>query len=112
MHPSRAKQVLLHRIDGGEAMKEYPGSTKSATDGTLIRSLFEIGQQRTQQWLAHHFEAIGKHGTVDIRRDYPDGGGGDSAMPRPRPRRLTRAFQPWLAGCSSACCSSLQMISG
>jgi NTE family protein len=93
----RAKQVLLHRIDGGEAMKEYPASTKSSTDAALIRNLFEIGQQRTRGWLAQHFEAIGQHGTVDIRRDYLDGGSIDTAPSRPQPRRLSHAFQPWLA---------------
>lgn len=97
LHPMRAKQVLLHRIDGGEAMKEYPASTKSSTDAALIRNLFEMGQQRTHHWLAHNFEAIGKHGTVDIRRDYLDGAQGELTVPRARPRRLRGAFQPWLA---------------
>jgi NTE family protein len=93
----RAKQVLLHRIDGGEAMKEYPASTKSSTDAALIRNLFEIGQQRTRRWLAQHFEAIGQHATVDIRRDYLDGGSTETAPSRARPRRLSHAFPPWLA---------------
>ena len=93
----RAKQVLLHRIDGGEAMKEYPASSKSSTDAAMIRNLFELGQQRANDWLAHHFEAIGERGTVDIRRDYLDGGRAAIAVAQPRPRRLGRAFQPWLA---------------
>jgi NTE family protein len=97
LHPDRAKQVLLHRIDGGEDMKVYPASTKSSTDAALIRNLFQIGQQRTHHWLAHNFEAIGHHGTVDIRHDYLDGAQGRIPQPSPRPRRLGRAFQPWLA---------------
>ncbi len=97
LHPDRAKQVLLHRIDGGDAMKVYPASTKSSTDAALIRNLFEIGQQRTHHWLAQHFEAIGKHATVDIRADYLDGAHGSVNATRPQPRRLSGAFQPWLA---------------
>ena len=93
----RAKQVLLHRIDGGEEMKLYPASSKSSTDAALIRNLFELGQQRTSHWLAHHFEAIGKHGTVDIRRDYLDGAVGQEMAAPPQPRRLGAGFQPWLA---------------
>ena len=93
----RAKQVLLHRIDGGDAMKEYPASTKSSTDAAMIRTLFEIGQERTRNWLAHHFEAVGERSTVDIRRDYLD----DTRMEAPAAqaggRRLNRPFQPWLA---------------
>jgi NTE family protein len=96
LQPDRAKQVLLHRIDGGEAMKEFPASTKSSTDAALIRSLFELGQERTRHWLAHHFEAIGHRGTVDIRRDYLDDTRMDglAAAPAGRPNRQ---FQPWLA---------------
>jgi NTE family protein len=93
----RAKQVLLHRIDGGEAMKEYPASSKGSTDATMIRNLFELGQQRANDWLARHFEAIGERGTVDIRRDYLDGGRAAIAVAQSQPRRLRRAFQPWLA---------------
>jgi NTE family protein len=97
LDPSRAKQVLMHRIDGGEAMHEYPASTKTSTDGKLIHNLFQIGQQRTHHWLAQHFEAIGRHATVDIRRDYLDGAQGRAAAPSPGPRRLKGSFQPWLA---------------
>jgi NTE family protein len=97
LDPSRAKQVLMHRIDGGEAMHEYPASTKTSTDGKLIHNLFQIGQQRTHHWLAQHVEAIGRHATVDIRRDYLDGAQGRAAAPSPGPRRLKGSFQPWLA---------------
>ena len=97
LQPHRAKHVLLHRIDGGEAMKQYLASTKSSTDATMIRNLFEMGQQRTRNWLAQHFEAIGKHGTVDIRHDYLDGDRIRIALASHQPRQSGRAFQPWLA---------------
>ena len=97
LHPGRAKEVQLHRVDGGDEMKAYPASTKSSTDAALISNLFELGQQRTHHWLAQHVEAIGKHATVDIRHDYLDSRfGGMQATPPPQ-RRLMRAFPPWLA---------------
>jgi NTE family protein len=64
----------------------------------MISQLFDAGQAAGQAWLAHHYEAIGKHGTVDIRRDYLD----DTRMevphpPRAAPRSVSRGFRPWLA---------------
>lgn len=69
---SRCKSVLLHRIDGGKAMLEYPASSKSSTDGPMIRQLFELGQTAAGHWLASHFEALGVRSTVNISRDYLD----------------------------------------
>lgn len=99
-----ARQVLMHRIDGGEAMKQYPASTKRSTDAAMIRSLFEIGRERTQHWLADHFEALGQRTTVDIRRDYLDDTSIDTSidtridtsLARPAGARTKRS-QPWLA---------------
>ena len=97
LQPGRAKQVLLHRIDGGEPMMEYPASTKTSTDGALIRNLFAIGQDRARDWLEQHFEAIGHRATVDIRHDYLDGTPTRPRIVRPAPGRVTGALQPWLA---------------
>lgn len=66
------KQVLLHRIDGGEALAAYPVSTKLSTDPTMIHALFELGQDTARQWLSRHFDALGARSTIDIRRDYLD----------------------------------------
>jgi NTE family protein len=64
----------------------------------MIQRLCEAGRGAAREWLAQHFEAIGQHGTVDIRRDYLD----DTRMelPHPRsaaPRSVGRGFRPWLA---------------
>lgn len=90
------RQVLMHRIDGGEAMKQYPASTKSSTDAAMIRSLFKIGREQAQRWLTEHFEALGQRATIDIRRDYLDDTGIHASMARPVAARPKR-FQPWLA---------------
>ena len=53
--------------------------------------------ERVADWLAQHHDALGRHGTVDIRRDYLD----DTRMEIPTgvtSRRLRPLFRPWLAG--------------
>lgn len=92
--PGRCKPVRLHRIDGGEAMRPYPASSKSSADATLIRELFAIGQDAARQWLARHYDALGHHGTVDVRRDYLD----DSRVEvRSAATGTAWRFRPWLA---------------
>ena len=89
------KTVLMHRIDGGEGIRAYPASSRSTTDAAMIRTLFGLGQQAAQQWLAQHYAALGRHGTVDIRQDYLD----DTRMtvPAAPTAQPARGFRPWLA---------------
>jgi NTE family protein len=88
----------MHRIAGGAALQALPGASRASADGAMIRQLCEAGRGAAREWLAQHFEAIGQHATVDIRRDYLD----DTRMelPHPRsaaPRSVGRGFRPWLA---------------
>ncbi|HWP13362.1 MAG TPA: patatin-like phospholipase family protein [Ramlibacter sp.] len=94
LRTGRCKHVLLHRIDGGADMANYPASSRNSTDAGMIGKLFELGQARGAMWLAHHFSALGQHGTVDIRRDYLDDTREEAVTaPTGRPR----GFRPWLA---------------
>ncbi len=68
----RYRPVLLHRIDGGEALEAYPSSSKSSADGVLIEQLHQLGRECAKRWLKKHFDAIGEKTTVDIARDYLD----------------------------------------
>ena len=72
LDPARYKNVLMHRIDGGEVLEEYHASTKSSTDGKLILALRDLGIQCTQQWLGKHYKSFGVADTVNIARDYLD----------------------------------------
>jgi NTE family protein len=92
LRPGRCKHVLLHRIDGGADMELYPASTRNAADAAMIAKLFELGRSSARRWLEHHFNALGHHGTVDIRRDYLDDTR-EEALPGAPPR----SFRPWLA---------------
>ncbi len=68
----RYRQVLLHRIDGGEALEAYPSSSKTSADGQLIDGLHKLGRECAKRWLKKHFDEIGVKTTVDIARDYLD----------------------------------------
>ena len=68
----RYRPVLLHRIDGGEALEAYPSSSKASADGALIDALQKLGRECAKRWLKKHFDQIGVKTTVDIARDYLD----------------------------------------
>jgi NTE family protein len=65
----------------------------------MISRLFRTGREAGSAWLQQHYDAIGRHATVDIRRDYLD----DTRLELPTPapsavRRLSELrFKPWLA---------------
>ena len=69
---SRYKDVLMHRIDGGEALEAYPASSKSQTDAQLIHQLRDLGQSCAKQWLQDQGHQLGVSCSVDIARDYLD----------------------------------------
>lgn len=94
---TRLKTVRLHRIDGGEALQAWPASTRATADADMIRELFEAGQKSAKGWLARHFDAIGEHGTVDLRRDYLDDTRETLPLRSDTPAERARGFRPWLA---------------
>lgn len=79
LDPTHYKDVLMHRIDGGEVLEGYAASTKSATDAKLIHSLRDLGKDCAAQWLRHRFSALGVTSSVNIGRDYLD----DLRVPAP-----------------------------
>lgn len=68
----RYKDVLMHRIDGGEALKKFSASTKSSTDSNLIYTLRDLGRLSAKAWLQEHYKSLGRQSSVDIARDYLD----------------------------------------
>jgi NTE family protein len=90
------RTVRMHRVDGGEAIRSYPSSSRSSTDAGMIDALFGMGRQAASRWLERHYEALGQHSTVDIRRDYLDDTQVvtiEEAAGEPPALR----FRPWLA---------------
>jgi NTE family protein len=72
LDPSRYKDVLMHRIDGGKVLENFAASTKSQTDAKLIHTLRDLGQACAKAWLAQQFASVGVASTVNIAADYLD----------------------------------------
>ena len=72
LDPLRYKDVLMHRIDGGEVLEAFHASTKSATDARLIHTLRDLGVTCARQWLARNFKQLGVASSLNIARDYLD----------------------------------------
>lgn len=72
LDPAHYKDVLMHRIDGGQDLEKFTAHTKSSTDKSLIHSLRDLGVVCGQEWLAKRFESLGVKSTVNIARDYLD----------------------------------------
>lgn len=72
LDPTRYKDVLMHRIDGGEILEGFHASTKSATDAKLIHTLRDLGKDCARQWLDQKFASLGVACSVNIARDYLD----------------------------------------
>ena len=72
LDPTHYKDVLMHRIDGGQALEKFTAASKSSTDKSLIHSLRDLGIACGKDWLAKRFDALGVKSTVNIARDYLD----------------------------------------
>ena len=66
------KDVLMHRIDGGEALEKFTAQSKSSTDKALIHSLRDLGRVCGKDWLVRRHASLGVTSTVNIARDYLD----------------------------------------
>jgi NTE family protein len=61
---------FVHRIDGGDALEQFPASSRLDASFALISALHDLGRKSAQQWLDQHYESIGKEGTLDLRIAY------------------------------------------
>ena len=86
LDPAHYKDVLLHRIDGGEVLEQLGAATKLSTDAPLIHALHDLGQSHARQWLAQHAGDLGVRSGINITRDYLD----DLRVPV-HPERRSRA---------------------
>ena len=72
LDPAQYKDVLMHRIDGGQALNNYSALTKSSTDASLIHALRDLGILCAKEWLSKRYKSLGIECTVNIARDYLD----------------------------------------
>jgi NTE family protein len=72
LDPTKYKEVFMHRIDGGEELEALGSSSKTNTQADFIRSLYELGVARGEQWLKKHYNELGIKSSINIARDYLD----------------------------------------
>ena len=72
LDPAHYKDVLMHRIDGGEALEKFNASTKASTDASLIYALRNLGMLCAKEWLLKRYHQLGIECSVNIARDYLD----------------------------------------
>jgi NTE family protein len=72
LDPAHYKDVLIHRIDGGEVLEQMGATTKVSTEANLIRSLHDLGQSHARKWLNEHRKDLGMCSSFNIARDYLD----------------------------------------
>jgi NTE family protein len=66
------KDILMHRIDGGELLEDYSAASKISTNSQMIHKLRDLGRDATKKWLKTHIDDIGNKATLNIARDYLD----------------------------------------
>ena len=72
LDPAQYKDVLMHRIDGGEALEKYSAASKASTGADLIYALRDLGKRCAKEWLAKRYKMLGVECSVNIARDYLD----------------------------------------
>jgi len=72
LDPTHYKNVLMHRIDGGETLEQFHAGTKASTDAKLIKTLHDLGRESALAWLERNHHSLGVVSTVNIASDYLD----------------------------------------
>lgn len=72
LDPTHYKNVLMHRVDGGQALAKFEASTKQSTEAGLIHALRDLGIQCGKQWLLDSHAALGLRDSINIAHDYLD----------------------------------------
>ena len=72
LDPAHYKDVLMHRIDGGEELEAFSASTKTSISARLIHSLRDLGRVNARAWLDQNYASLGVKCTVNIQHDYLD----------------------------------------
>jgi NTE family protein len=65
---SRLRHMLIHMIENEGAMKKLGVASKMNTDIDFLLYLKELGRDTVSGWLEQHFEALGRHSSIDIRK--------------------------------------------
>ncbi len=67
------RQIRLHRIDADEAFKDLSASSKVNAEWAFLEYLRDLGRSAAEDWLAEHYETVGKRATLDISGELAPG---------------------------------------
>jgi NTE family protein len=67
LNPGRYKRMLIHRIDSESELKPLDASSKLNAEWAFLEELHERGYRAADQWIAAHFDSIGRTSTLDLR---------------------------------------------
>jgi NTE family protein len=68
--PERYKRNFIHRVDGGAALLAFPASSKLDTTWDMLIRMRDIGRKAGKDWLAKHYDDVGRRDTLDLRLAY------------------------------------------
>jgi NTE family protein len=70
LDPERYRKMLIHLIDAQDALRPFNASSKLNANWTFLTTLFDIGRDAADRWLADHFHALGDRSSVDVESLY------------------------------------------
>ena len=66
----RYQRVLVHRIDGTDALEDYNAASKLDARWRVFQRLRDKGREAAQAWLAENYEKIGRDCSLDLQTAY------------------------------------------
>lgn len=67
LHPKDYKNVLVHRIEADEDIKQLGASSKLNAEWSFLEHLFGVGRRAADSWLETNFDRLGQESTLDLR---------------------------------------------
>ena len=67
LDPDRYKRVFMHVIDATDELAPLSASSKMNAEWDFFLHLQTIGRRTADQWLADHFDSLGKRSTFDLK---------------------------------------------
>jgi NTE family protein len=67
LHDRQHKAIRMHRIEAQERLNSFGTASKLQADWGFFTKLFEIGRESAQQFMARHFDDLGKRASLDLK---------------------------------------------
>jgi len=71
-HKDKLNYMLVHSLRADEAMREFDVMSKFDTDWGFLTYLRGKGYRVMDSWLERHFDALNKHSTVNLKKEFLD----------------------------------------